>query len=41
MREWAETIRAAQLWASEAIVEGGSLKARLVHARGRAGAAGS
>lgn len=32
MREWAEIIRRAQLWAAEAMVEGGSLKARLVHA---------
>jgi SAM-dependent methyltransferase len=33
MREWADIIRAAHLQAAEVIVEGGSLKARLVHAR--------
>jgi SAM-dependent methyltransferase len=32
MREWAEIFRAAQLRATDAVVEGGSLKARLVHA---------
>jgi SAM-dependent methyltransferase len=31
MREWAEIFRAAQLQAKDAVVEGGSLKARLVH----------
>jgi SAM-dependent methyltransferase len=32
MREWADIFRAAQLRATDAIVEGGSLKVRLVHA---------
>lgn len=39
MREWADIVRAARLRVSEAIVQGGSLKARLVHARDSAGAA--
>lgn len=33
MREWADIIRAAKLQTTEARVEGGSLKARLVHAQ--------
>jgi SAM-dependent methyltransferase len=41
MREWADIVRSARLQAIEAIVEGGSLKARLVRAQGGTGAAGS
>jgi SAM-dependent methyltransferase len=38
MREWAGIVRSAQLQATKAIVEGGSLKARLVRAKGEAAA---
>jgi SAM-dependent methyltransferase len=38
MREWADIIRAAKLRTAEARVEGGSLKARLMHAQDNAGA---
>jgi SAM-dependent methyltransferase/uncharacterized protein YbaR (Trm112 family) len=41
MREWAEIIRAAQLRVAEAIVEGGSLKAKLLNKPRNVMAAGS
>jgi SAM-dependent methyltransferase len=41
LREWADIIRAARLRVANAIVEGGSLKARLVHAQPDAGVGGA